>query len=62
MLVTKRMRVGQSKEKVDARDIYAASNDNETEQVSSLVVGRAGIGRVEFECWGVGGRVATEVI
>ena len=39
MLVTKRKWVGQSKGKgVSVRDMYAPSNDNETEQASSLVV------------------------
>ena len=46
MLVSKRKREGQSKGKgVSVRDTYVASNDNETEQASSLFIGRAGIGR-----------------
>lgn len=60
MLVTKRKSVGQSKGKwVSPRNIYTAFNDNGTEQVLSLVVGRAGAGRT---VWGARGRVDTEAI
>jgi len=59
MLVTK-WKQGQSKGKgVSVRDIYTATNDNETEQASSLIVERAGTRTVVFECWGARRRVDT---